>query len=70
MEFDWKHVGMSISIRDDGPKYYKTYRRRGRTFWRNYRRDVPGGVSFVGRLAASLAEQERRMRERLAEVIR
>jgi len=69
MRFDWKPVTTNIRIRDAGPTCYKTYRRGGRTFWRNYGRAVPGGVSFIQRLALAQAEALTRTREYLGRAI-
>ena len=52
-DFHWKAHTQSVVIRNaDGtpppPRCFKQYRRNGKLFWRNYRRDVPGGVTFIG----------------------
>ena len=53
----------------EGPKCYKTYRRGGKVFWRNYHRDVPGGVSFLRRFTDALEYHAARQREYLAQSI-
>lgn len=40
---------------DDGRRYWKRYRHRsGHWYWRNYGRDVKGGVTLMERYAQSI----------------
>jgi hypothetical protein len=64
---DWTERHVEITVRDDGPKCYKQYTRGGKKFWRNYKRDVPGGVSFIERFDAIAQTTIRAYRQRLTE---
>lgn len=60
-QYAWRTQAITFTAAE-GPKCYKTYRRAGKTFWRNYRRPVPGGVSFLQRFAAALDDEAARQR--------
>lgn len=60
MALDWKSYVVPITVENSGPRSFKSYTRNGKTFWRNYRRDVTGGVTFLERYAVVLAAREQR----------
>lgn len=68
-DYKWQGYSVAISMRDDGPKAWKQYRRGERVFWRNYRRDVPGGVTFLQRYDEMTQTTIRAYREKLSQEI-
>ena len=62
----WRGLGTTITIHDFGPKCYKQYRRGDKMFWRNYKRAVPGGLSFVERFGVNAEITRRAMADTLA----
>jgi hypothetical protein len=61
----WKSHVVTFEVPNTGPRAWKTYRRGGKVFWRNYRRDVPGGLTLVERIG----ELEATTRKHYAEVL-
>lgn len=68
-QFQYKTMSVPITIRDDGPKCWKQYTRGGKTFWRNYKRSVPGGISLVEKIGMLEAITRRALEDRLTEHI-
>lgn len=47
MAHDWKTYSQSVTLTGKHPKTYGTVKRHGRIFYRNYHREIKGGISFI-----------------------
>lgn len=59
---EYQNIGVSFSLQHS--KFmmcFKSYKRNGKTFWRNYKRNVKGGISILDFMALRRAEAERAM---------
>lgn len=64
VDFEWKSHVQKISVKP-GPKQYGFYKRMGKTFFRNYHRELKNGkgLSFADILAWRIRKVERQMAE-------
>ena len=62
MEFPWKSKVATLSIQN-GPKEYGFYRKKGKTFLRNYHRELKNGngLSQIDLLKVAIKEIEKSM---------
>ena len=61
-DFKWKSVTKPISVKP-GPKQYGFYKRMGKTFFRNYHRELKNGkgLTLIDIIQAKVKEAQRRM---------
>ena len=60
-DFEYVQCGVSIAIAPGVPRRYKQYVRNGKTFWRDYKRDVEGGITIFQKIDMKIEETKRAM---------
>ncbi len=58
-EFEHVQYGVSFAIAPSAPRRYKQYTRNGKTFWRDYKRDVEGGITIFQKIEMKIAETKK-----------